>query len=109
MKSVSCGIRSRVFRPRPRPAQVLGVLALLACLASGPLAATAAPERVDINSANSQQLASLPGIGEAKAAAIIKAREQRPFTSVADLRRVSGIGEKTLAELKPRIQVGKTD
>lgn len=61
---------------------------------------------VNINSATSEELQSLSGIGEATASAILKDREQNgPFTSVDDLMRVSGIGEKKLAKIRDRICV----
>jgi len=54
-------------------------------------------DMVDINTASLAQLDTLTGIGPAKAQAIINAR---PFSSVNDLLRVSGIGEKTLQKIK---------
>ncbi len=52
---------------------------------------------VEINMASPQQLETLTGIGPVKAQAIIDAR---PFSSVDDLLRVKGIGEKTLQKIK---------
>lgn len=52
---------------------------------------------VDINGASTAELAELTGIGEALAEAII---EERPFETLDDLTRVSGIGEGKLAGLK---------
>jgi len=47
---------------------------------------------------------SLPGIGETRARAIISYREKNgPFTSPEQLKNVSGIGEKTYAELKDKL------
>lgn len=46
---------------------------------------------ININTASADQLATLPGIGPAKAAAII---ENRPYAAVDDLDRVPGIGPK---------------
>jgi competence protein ComEA len=49
---------------------------------------------------------SLNGIGEATAQKIIADREKNgPFSSVDDLTRVSGIGEKKLAALRESICV----
>ena len=49
---------------------------------------------LDINSASKEELLSLPGIGEAKAAAIIAYRqEQGLFSSPEDIKKVSGIGD----------------
>jgi len=59
---------------------------------------------ININQATTEQLNSLPGIGPAKAEAIITAREQKgSFTSTADLQKVKGIGKKTAARLEPLI------
>ncbi|MDO5108046.1 MAG: ComEA family DNA-binding protein, partial [Coriobacteriaceae bacterium] len=55
-----------------------------------------------INTADNEALMELPGVGEATARAIIENREQLgPFTSVDDLLRVSGIGEKKLERIRP--------
>ena len=57
---------------------------------------------VNINTADVDALMELPGVGEATARAIIENREQLgPFTSVDDLLRVSGIGEKKLERIRP--------
>ncbi len=66
-----------------------------------------AGELVNLNSAEVEQLDSLPGIGPATAEKIIAYREQNgPFTSVEQLLDVSGIGEATFAELEPLVTVG---
>lgn len=52
---------------------------------------------VDINGASTAELTELAGIGESLAKAII---EERPFETLDDLTRVSGIGEGKLAGLK---------
>ncbi len=57
---------------------------------------------VNINAADADTLMELPGVGEATARAIIESREQLgPFTSVDDLLRVNGIGEKKLERIRP--------
>ncbi len=57
---------------------------------------------IDLNTASATELESLPGVGPKTAQAII---EQRPYSSVDDLLRVKGIGEKTLEKLRPYIKV----
>jgi len=59
---------------------------------------------VNLNTADAAELMTLPGIGPAKAEAIIAHREQSgPFGSPEDLMDVSGIGEKTFARLEELI------
>src|SRR5262249_47279480 len=65
-------------------------------------------EPVDINRANAEQLQQLPGIGPELSRRIIDQRRVAPFRSVDDLRRVRGIGAKTLEKLRPFVTVGTT-
>lgn len=61
------------------------------------------PSVVNINTASPEQLALLPQIGEARAAAIVAGR---PFKVAAELARVKGIGKgKRLAALLPFVVV----
>jgi competence ComEA-like helix-hairpin-helix protein len=61
---------------------------------------------VDLNTADTELLQQLPGIGPGRARAIIEARGERPFGSVEDLQRAEGIGPATLDELRPFLSVG---
>jgi competence protein ComEA len=57
---------------------------------------------VDINSAAWPELSQLPGIGEALARRIVESREREgPFADHQELRRVRGIGPRTLERLQP--------
>lgn len=50
-------------------------------------------EKIDVNRADAVQLQRLPGVGPARAAAIVRERDAGgPFASVADLERVAGVG-----------------
>jgi len=66
-------------------------------------------EPVDINGASLGELEKLPGIGPKMAQRIMDERSKRPFASVEELRRVSGIGAKTLEKLRPYVTVKKAD
>ena len=55
---------------------------------------------INLNTATNRELIRLPGIGPALAQRIIEdRREHGPYSSVADLQRVRGIGPKTSAAL----------
>jgi competence protein ComEA len=76
-------------------------LAIALATAGSARAADAAP--VDLNSATLEQLQALPGIGPAKAQAIVDERKNGKFVSVDDLERVKGIGPATLADLREHV------
>jgi DNA uptake protein ComE-like DNA-binding protein len=57
--------------------------------------------KIDINTATEKELTTVPGIGHVIAARIIAAR---PFRSADDLRKVSGIGDKKYAQIRPYFQ-----
>lgn len=61
---------------------------------------------VNINTANAAELQTLSGVGPSMAQSIIDERTKNgPFTSIDDLMRVSGIGEKKFAKIKDCICV----
>jgi len=62
-------------------------------------------EPLDLNTATLEQLQTLPGIGRVLAQRIAEWREQTPFRSVEDLRRVRGIGETTYKNVRPYVKV----
>ena len=62
--------------------------------------------KVQINSADAEELASLPGIGPVRAEAIMRYREANgPFSSAEDLLAVSGIGPVRLEAIRDLIEV----
>lgn len=72
----------------------------------GQVGEAAGKETVNLNSADSSELQTLPGIGPAKAEAIIEYRESNgPFKSIEGLKEISGIGDKTYEKLKDLISL----
>jgi competence protein ComEA len=61
--------------------------------------------RININEAGAEVLVALPGIGPARAEAIIAEREKRRFRRVEDIMRVPGIGRKTFVRIRDSIRV----
>jgi competence protein ComEA len=60
-----------------------------------------APATVNVNSASLTELDALPGLGPARAAAILQYRQQHgSFASVDDLARVPGLGPAAVARLR---------
>jgi len=67
---------------------------------------TSAFAAVNINTATVQELEALPGIGAAKAEAIVKYREANgTFKAKEDLTQVKGVGEKILDKISNEIEV----
>jgi competence protein ComEA len=95
-----------------RPSRGLPLIAALAIVlctgitlsAAAASSDTASP--VDINAADVEELASLPGVGPALAARIVEFRDKNgPFESVDDLLKVRGIGEKSLEKFRSLVKV----
>lgn len=63
--------------------------------------------KLNINTADADTLALLPGIGTVTAEKIVKYREKYgSFRKIEDIKKVSGIGDKTYDEICKYIQVG---
>ena len=62
--------------------------------------------QVNINTADTGELATLPGIGMVKASAIVHHRsEQGPFKTVDDLIKVQGIGKSLLEKIRNFVRI----
>jgi competence protein ComEA len=91
-----------------RRLRALGALLLLGL--SAPALAKKNPlppgERIDLNRASVAELMRLPGIGRARAEAIVAHRSKRPFRSPAEVTEVKGIGKRWLQGNQARITAG---
>jgi competence ComEA-like helix-hairpin-helix protein len=66
-----------------------------------------AGRRIDVNSADVEDLMAVPGIGPRLAERIIIQREERgKFSGIEELTRIQGIGKKKLAAWAPYIEAG---
>lgn len=61
--------------------------------------------RVNINTAGREELMTLPGIGAAKAEAIVAYREAAPFVSIEDIMKITGIKQGVFSKIKDYIKV----
>jgi len=99
------------MRPQFRSIGAFVVMLLLLGLALPAAAAAPQPaaggEKININTASADDLASLPGIGPSYAQRIVEYREKNgPFHKVEDLLNVRGIGEKTFERIRDRLTLG---
>ena len=61
---------------------------------------------ININQAGAEELMTLPGIGESRAADIIAYRETNgPFAGIEDIKNVSGIKDAVFQKIKDKIVV----
>ena len=64
------------------------------------------PAMVNINTASAEELATLEGIGDVIAQAIVEYRDANgPFKSIEDVKNVKGVGEKKFEGIKDKIAV----
>ena len=98
--AVDCSNRSagasKPSAPNPAPVQQAAAQAAVAAPSANPAAAGV----ININTASEAELQKLPGLNAPKAAAAIEYRNANgPFASCQDLKKVKGIGAKTVAKL----------
>jgi len=80
---------------------VLAALALACATFALPAQST-----VNLNTASRDELVTVPGIGPAKAQAIVEHRKSHgPFKSVDDLKQVKGFRDKLVERLRPELTV----
>lgn len=60
---------------------------------------------ININTASMDSLMTLPGIGEVYAKRIIDYRSSKKFTSIEEIKNVTGIGDKTFDKIKELITI----
>jgi len=64
-------------------------------------------KKININTANLEELQTLPRIGEKVAQRIIDYRKEHgQFKKIEELMKVQGIGEKIFKQIKDKIEVG---
>lgn len=100
---------------RAKGSRAIGVARAVRCAAAVALvlaaigardASAEETSRIDLNTASAAELTALPGIGPAKAQAIVEYRETAPFKSADELVQVKGIGQKLYEQLKDKVTVG---
>ena len=81
------------------------IILVLGLLASESFAASKLVGQVNINEATQASLVLLPGVGPKRAKAIITLRQKRPFRRAVQLRRIRGIGRRTLMKMLPFVRL----
>ncbi len=86
-------------------AGIVGLALLWVLSAGGARAGKGVDGVVNLNTAPAELLSLLPGVGPAKAGAIVTYRTRRPFRTVDELVRIKGIGRKMVRRLRPHLAV----
>ena len=87
-------------------ATVVGLLATLVMAGQAMAAKEPPAAAININTAGVEELMTIPGVGPAKAQAIVAYRQATPFGTTNDLVNVKGIGEKMFAKISTYVTVG---
>lgn len=98
---------------KSRKTRIVCVLALCLGLALGSVSvmsqqkpAGATTEKINLNTATSEQLQSIPGIGPVTAKSILDYRAKvGKFNKIEEIINVKGIGEKKFQKIKDRLTV----
>ena len=91
---------------KPGNAYISGSTAPTAAVVSGTGTAGSKNTLINLNTATSEQLQELPGVGPATADKILAYRQKYgSFSKKEEIMNVSGIGEKTFAKMKASISV----
>jgi competence protein ComEA len=88
-----------------RRAAILGLVLFWALPGGRARAGKGVDGVVNLNTAPAELLSLLPGVGPAKAGAIVIYRNRRPFRTVDELVRIKGIGRKMVRRLRPHLAV----
>lgn len=67
---------------------------------------TSTQKKININTASKEELLTIPGVGEAKASAILTYREEHGgFSSIEDLKKVDGIKDGVFSKMKDYVEI----
>ena len=84
---------------------LIGLCILLAAFLIAPKLIVA-EDKVNINTANTEELSALPGIGPVTAERIIEYRDKNgPFKNKEEITKIKGIGDKTFQKIKDLIAI----
>lgn len=106
---VACCVLGAVTFANGSPASAAPPAKPISAVAAGapgtPAPAPNASGVVNLNEANPEQLALLPGVGPSRANAIVSHRKLHPFKRLEELMRVKGFGKKTYNRLRPLLSL----
>lgn len=107
---MTTSLRSTHVRAWGTAVLALATICLLVSQAPAASARAALAGVVNINTASAEELQLLPGVGRARADAILTTRKERGgFKSIDELVEVKGIGSSMLERLRPHVTLkGKT-